>query len=65
MEAGRAEHAGRHAHAATLQPQSCFVPWPAERVKVFVRIRPTKAEGETAGAVKVKTDGKGLVIFRE
>jgi hypothetical protein len=37
----------------------------AERVKVFVRIRPTKAEGETGGAVRAKTGSKGLVIFRE
>jgi hypothetical protein len=37
----------------------------AERVKVFVRIRPTKAEGETPGALRQKPDGKGLVIHRE
>ena len=44
-----------------LFPRCC----PVERVKVFVRVRPTKPEGETPGAVKAKPDGKGLVIFRE
>ena len=34
----------------------------AERVKVFVRIRPTKAEGETSGGLRPKADGNGVVI---
>lgn len=38
---------------------------PAERVRVFVRIRPTKAEGETPGALRVKADGRGVVVYRE
>lgn len=37
----------------------------AERVRVFVRIRPTKAEGETPGALRVKSDGRGVVVYRE
>ena len=37
----------------------------AERVKVFVRIRPTKEEGETPGGLRPKADGKGVVIYRE
>lgn len=38
---------------------------PAERVKVFLRVRPTKAEGETPGALRLKPDGKGVVVYRE
>lgn len=38
---------------------------PAERVKVFLRVRPTRAEGETPGALRLKPDGKGVVVFRE
>ncbi|KAL4437271.1 hypothetical protein ABPG75_004410 [Micractinium tetrahymenae] len=38
---------------------------PEERVRVFVRIRPTKAEGETPGALRVKPDGRGVVVYRE
>eukprot|EP00887_Chlorella_sp_A99_P003331 scaffold26.g3331.t1 len=36
-----------------------------ERVKVFVRVRPTRAEGETSGAVTIKPDGRGLVVCRD
>jgi hypothetical protein len=36
----------------------------AERVRVFVRVRPTKPE-ETPGGLKMKPGGKGVVIYRE
>lgn len=36
-----------------------------ERVKVFVRIRPTRPESETAGALRIKESGTGLVVFRD
>ena len=36
----------------------------AERVKVFVRVRPTKAEGETPGSLRIKDDGAGVLIHR-
>ncbi|PRW45489.1 Kinesin-related 3 [Chlorella sorokiniana] len=38
---------------------------PDERVKVFLRVRPPKAEGETPGALRIKPDGKGVVVYRE
>ena len=37
----------------------------AERVKVFVRVRPPKEEGETPGALRIKPDGRGVVVYRE
>ena len=49
--------------SACLPP--CLAPVAAERVKVFVRIRPTKAEGETSGGLRPKADGRGVVIYRE
>lgn len=36
-----------------------------ERVKVFLRVRPPKPEGETPGALRIKPDGKGVVVYRE
>ena len=36
----------------------------AERVRVFVRVRPTRPE-ETPGGLKIKAGGKGVVVYRE
>ncbi|KAI7845289.1 hypothetical protein COHA_001132 [Chlorella ohadii] len=49
--------------AATRRPASGDRP--EERVKVFVRVRPPKAEGETQGALRIKPDGRGVVVYRE
>lgn len=38
---------------------------PAERVRVFLRVRPSKAEGETPGALRLKAGGGGVVVYRE
>ena len=46
-------------------PHPCIPLLFAERVKVFVRVRPPKAEGETPGALRLKPDGKGVVVYRE
>lgn len=56
----------------TFAPPAASTPSPqphstiqTERVKVFLRVRPPKAEGETPGALRIKPDGKGVVVYRE
>lgn len=61
---GSRRHSGAPAYAPRPARPAATVRRPAERVRVFVRVRPPRPE-ETSGGLKMKTGGKGVVIYRE
>lgn len=61
---GSRRHSGAPAYAPRPARPAATVRCPAERVRVFVRVRPPRPE-ETSGGLKMKMGGKGVVIHRE